>query len=49
MPRYVELNSPRRKIFYEIISDLSLTNPVDNTVDIRINASSAVDTIVSGV
>jgi hypothetical protein len=45
----VELNSPRGKKNYEIISDLSLSSPVDNTVDIRINASPAVDIIVNRV
>jgi hypothetical protein len=33
------------KLFSEIISDISLTTTVDSTVDVRINASPAVDTI----
>jgi hypothetical protein len=49
MSPYVELNKTQGKIFSEIISELSLTSPVDNTEDIRINASPAVDNIVSGV
>jgi len=48
MSRYVELSSSRGKIFFsEIISDLSLTSPVYNTVDIRIDASPAVDNTAS--
>jgi len=47
MSRYVELNKTRGKIFSEIIYDLSLTSPVDNTVDIRINASPTEDTITN--
>ena len=47
--RYVELNSPRGKIFSEIISDLSLMSPVDNTIDTRINISPKVDTNASEV
>jgi len=49
MSLYVELNCLWGKIFSEIISDLSLTSPVDNTIDIRIKTSPAVATIASEV
>jgi hypothetical protein len=49
MARYVELKSPQGKIFSEVISDLSLTSPVDNTVDNMIDASPALYTTGSEV